>query len=509
MPSLYLLLRPLNAFSSAAESTLAFTALDFSGTNIFVNGQLLYLQDIKCLIEKIVENAKVQLKRLLFNIDLVDVDTWDPGLVYEEPRNRRVGHSCFSDPRNLLQHKETLLEAILTHPDLKGLFHFVDPSSHIAWKAGPCLAYIDDCHKLEMLLFCGTHLSYGEPARGSELASHLINNVTGGSLRNVFVMFQLLCLMGTYGKTGHLMERDIVIMRVPLPEIGRLWLLYLSLVRPVTVVWQQHFRGDKAALRARDRLFLGPNKLVQSDELSDALATLTLKELGIKINISLWRHIVTWFLNHHSVRLESLLSHSDKAALAAQMGHGERTHALYAGDERLPHSIDFHVCYATIRMSASWQRLLGFETTRFSGIPGGLSAVVPHHTNGECSAEARPLLTQVTEIVEQVKASIIPELVRMLSHTRANDLASLLTTFGVDPQKQAGEPGNEDATRVVPHPSRLRDLRRFLCNDEAFFKTPQQAEAVEIIASKPASLLLIGPTGKHFRLTSQGTKIPK
>jgi hypothetical protein len=39
--------------------------------------------------------------------------------VYEEPRNRRVGHSCFSDPRNLLQHKETLLKAILTHPNLK------------------------------------------------------------------------------------------------------------------------------------------------------------------------------------------------------------------------------------------------------------------------------------------------------------------------------------------------------------------------------------------------------
>ena len=157
------------------------------------------------------------------------------------------------------------------------------------------------CHEVEMLLFCGTQTSVGEPGRASELASNLITNVAGGTLRNALVLFQYFCIMGTFNKTGNLTGRDVTMMRVPHLEIGQLWMLYLTFIWPTIVVWQNYFSGSKVAARARDHLFFGPYRLVTSSELSQSLACHTQHVLGIKLPISLWRHVATWFLNYHLV----------------------------------------------------------------------------------------------------------------------------------------------------------------------------------------------------------------
>jgi hypothetical protein len=87
---------------------------------------------------------------------------------------------------------------VLTHPRVRGHFHYVDEHGWLGWKAGPCFAYMKSCHEVEMKLFSATHNSVGEPARGTEIGTHVIENVTGGTLRNVLIMFQYFCMMGTY-----------------------------------------------------------------------------------------------------------------------------------------------------------------------------------------------------------------------------------------------------------------------------------------------------------------------
>ena len=176
---MYLVMRYLNHFSSAEEGTLRFTALDFSGDNVIVKGQVLYLRDIRYFVEKIITEIKEIFRvHLFFGLDVFDLD-WSPGVVHEESRNRTIGYSCFHDSTNsFYRHRYDLLRAILTHPSLRGRFHFVNERK-IMWKAGPCLSYMATCHEVEMLLFCATQTSVGEPARGSEMASHLISNVAG------------------------------------------------------------------------------------------------------------------------------------------------------------------------------------------------------------------------------------------------------------------------------------------------------------------------------------------
>lgn len=497
---MYLVMRYLNHFSSAEEGTLRFTALDFSGDNVIVAGQVLYLRDIRYFVEKIIAEIKEIFRvHLFFGLDVFDLD-WYPGVVQEEPRNRTIGYSCFRDPANsFYKHRFDLLKAILTHPSLRGRFHFVNGERKIIWKAGPCFSYMVTCHEVEMRFFCATQTSVGEPARGSEMASHLISNIAGGTIRNAFIMFQQFSLMGTFNKTSHLTERDVTMMRVPHPEIGRLWILYLTFIRPAITVWQNYFSGSNAAARARDHLFFGPYRPVTSPELSQNLSRHTQRLLNIKISISLWRHIATWFLNYHSIGFHEHHALSGRAALAAQSGHSEGIHALYAADVRLPSGIDFHKFFDTMRTSGTWHSLVGFPN--FSR-PSLLEAMrhMPCQTKTSPPSESvstavhgRSSLSSV-DIAEEVKRMILPDILQAITQSRANDISHLLDSLGINLQSPPSRALTQPVTHIM-HPSRLRDLQIFLKNDSASFKHPQQALALELIRGKEPSLLVIGPTG--------------
>ena len=99
-----------------------------------------------------------------------------------------------------------------------------------------------------------------------------------------------------------------------------------------------------------------------------------------------------------------------------------------------------------------------------------------------------------TSIAEEVKALLLPELMRSYALARANDMASLINVSGAKLQSDTMPLPQRVVTRHL-QPGRLVDLRTFLHDSSAMFKTPQQAEAVEILASDISSLLVVGPTG--------------
>jgi hypothetical protein len=497
IPSMYLVMRFLNHFSSAEQGAIRFTALDFSGENIIVSGKVLHLRDIRYFVETIISEVKELIRgQLFFGLDTFDVN-WLPGVVHEEPRNRTIGYSCFRDPSNSFQqHRFDLICTILTHPSLRGRFHFISKDQKIVWKAGPCFAFMAICHEVEMLLFCGTQTSVGEPARATEIASHSISNVPGGTIRNVLVMFQYFCMMGTFNKTSSSTGRDVTMMRVPHPEIGRLWMLYLTFIRPTIVVWQDYFSGRMAAVRARDRLFFGPYHPVTSPELSRNLARHTQRLIGVKMPVSLWRHVATWFLNHHSLRFREYHGQLSRASLASQSGHSEEVHTLYASDVRLPAGIDFHLFFDTMRTSGIWHSLVEFP--HFLQ-PSLLEAMKQKSDSAPPMAlpttlESNTMFPSVIDIAEEVKKMIVPDILQAVSQSRANDMACLLNSLGMNIESPPSQALTQPVTHMM-HPSRLRDLRLFLKDDSATFKDPQQSLALELVRGKEPSLLVVGPTG--------------
>src|ERR1700731_1479361 len=101
MPTLYILMRPLNKFVSAEEGALNFTALNFNGDNIIIKGRVLYLHDIRHFVEVLTREIKAHIETdLLFGLPIVDAD-WSPGILYDEPRNTKVSYSAFDDPHNV------------------------------------------------------------------------------------------------------------------------------------------------------------------------------------------------------------------------------------------------------------------------------------------------------------------------------------------------------------------------------------------------------------------------
>jgi hypothetical protein len=496
IPSLYLLKQPLNQLASVEESPLAFTSLDFSGTNIIVRGHVLYLKDLKFFVETLITELRESLERdLLLGLPgIIDVATWQPGIIYEEPRNTTMGYACFSDKRNpgFTSQEDILLKAVLDDPSLSGRFHFRDAANNIVWKAAPCLAYLDRCEAFEMRLFSAAHTTVGEPARGTEFASHIIRNISAGTIRNVFALFQYFTLMGTFNKSSHTTAQHSTIMRVPHPEVGRIWMMYLLVVRPIVVEWQRYFHGKRAAARAFNNLFFGHRRPATSRHLSQALSYHTSRLLGIAIPLSLYRHISTWFLNHHSVKFQEHFSLFSRAALAAQMGHSEHVHHLYASDAALPLGIDFHRFFQTMKTSGIWHELLGFEPQLARAMTNGDNHSGIYQANNYSLIPALPNHAG-TGLAEEIKALLLPDILRYQSLTRANDLASLLQALGIKLQPEVVSHPRSITKHL--NPTRLCDLRRFLRNPSARFKTPQQAEAVEVLASGDPSVLIVGPTG--------------
>jgi hypothetical protein len=239
---------------------------------------------------------------------------------------------------------------------------------------------------------------------------------------------------------------------------------------------------------------------VTSSELSRNLSQHTERILKIKISLGLWRHIATWFLNHNSVRFREHHRLLDRASLAAQSGHSEEIHTLYAADVRLPGGIDFHAFFNTMRTSGVWHDLVGFSNfskpslleamSCMSSEVGGALSIPPATENVQRDSFQ-------TNVLEEFKRTILPDFFKAMSQSRANDLACLLDSVGINTQSPPSRPLAQPVAHMM-HPSRLHDLRGFLKDNHASFKDPQQAEALELIRGREPSLLVISPTGMRL-----------
>ncbi|KAF9487665.1 hypothetical protein BDN71DRAFT_602419 [Pleurotus eryngii] len=488
IPAMYLLIRPLHQMASSENGAEEFTANDFSGDSVLVNGRVIHFTDIRNFVERVVEEAtRIIQEKLLFGLHDVFKSTQDA--IYDDLQNTSVRYSCFMDPRNgFAQQQDLLLRTVLSHPKVCGRFHYVDKDGRIVWRPGACYAYMSICHQVEMLLFSGIQLSVGEPGRGTEIASHLISNVAGGTIRNLIVAFGEIGFRGSYNKSSDTTGRDRTMVRVPHRMIGRLFVGLIALVRPLIGIWQLFFSGPAAAFRARDFLFFGPHRAVTSTELSQSLALHTDRLLKCKISIALWRHLATWFINHR-------MPHPNSKTMLLQAGIQALRAAGQVEQANLPRRLtsrsstdDSHLLFFnTMLVSAFWHAELGDNRLLHA-----MNAIKDSETNTHTpfSSDVRRSLT--TDIIHAIRADAIPQVISRHQEARETNLGSFRDAAALDLSTGAGP--LQPITHFL-HPSRLLDLRQFLKDPQARFKDPQQALATELIASRNTSFILIGPTG--------------
>ena len=126
-----------------------------------------------------------------------------PKQFVDEPNNGSIDFWFPKVAHNeLMGLDDLMLDALMNHPKFGDeLFEKVG-SPDVKINAANCYAFLRDCAELRLLLFSAMHISYGSPARGTEILQHTLRNRSVGCTRNVQVLLGRLCFVGNYNKTS-------------------------------------------------------------------------------------------------------------------------------------------------------------------------------------------------------------------------------------------------------------------------------------------------------------------
>jgi hypothetical protein len=251
----------------------------------------------------------------------------------------------------------------------------------------------------------------------------------------------------------------------------------------------------------RFRLYPG----IDSDELSRNLKRDSTLHLSQRIGIADYRDLQCTLVNKHKDP-EGLPIYTRDSVEDLQQGHSSVTarehYALTSEDLRntKPEMIN-----AYRRASSWWQHITGnydpipltiaFVQTNviYLGIEP-LEAPLRKQTNDSRSTGQAPELS--SDRLESRIDAILQGMKNMENNIRShvNDTmgASLAIQTRRNPRTLTSQRSEQD--RFIPHPSLIRMLREFLRDPLATFKTPEQAEALNIVMAGDRHLLLVGPT---------------
>ncbi|KAJ3792839.1 hypothetical protein GGU11DRAFT_692883, partial [Lentinula aff. detonsa] len=224
----------------------------------------------------------------------LSVDTTST-LLHDNLTAKEPSYSLFSDTRNShLLHRNDLLTAILSTPNLRD--HFIvgiDMQTNMPqWNKVQLRSWLYAYSQFTLLLMMRWEMLSGSPARGTELVSMLVQN-TQTRPRNLYAVGIHLALIGQYHKSGALSGADKLLPRAGDALTTNLTLQSLVLARPFAKLAAAIcYPNDAKVVEAyRDLLFPNIGRAFESEELSDAMAKVTSKILGVRLGLNGYRHV--------------------------------------------------------------------------------------------------------------------------------------------------------------------------------------------------------------------------
>ncbi|KAF5344444.1 hypothetical protein D9756_011280 [Leucocoprinus leucothites] len=332
LPYLYFLKRGIGGVDSAEESMLFFNSPDLSGTAVIIKDKTLSVSQIGDLHQRAILEIAEEIDKLTF---------YEPTFVitpethiHDDPHERASGYSFVVDRRNPWNDQKTLIQHILETPELFSKYAYITPQGNVSWYPTQIATQMKKIFTLQEKIVCNVILSYGEPARGSELASHLLANVSGGSIRNFFVLFGLPVLRASWSKTTNMNDTDKPICRIPHLPIGHQLMRFLIHLRPLYLVWQEYLT-PKMKFNAQHYLFAGLHRPLTSCDLSDALLAYTTKELGIPLRIRVFRQFMSFITDCNRDAFN--VAEANSTTMYEQFGHSAKMNLQhYTHDTRVP-----------------------------------------------------------------------------------------------------------------------------------------------------------------------------
>jgi hypothetical protein len=144
-------------------------------------------------------------------------------------------------------------------------------------------------------IFVLLHLLSGSPARGTEEAALLFANRGPSDPRGVNVMSGMVLLLYRYNKTQSMTQSESLIPRYVPVELNRLFLQYLSLVRPFLIIVAKHNEvSDELRSNLKTFLYVKPNGTrISSESLTQKFGDVLFKHLDTDITFAQFRQVST------------------------------------------------------------------------------------------------------------------------------------------------------------------------------------------------------------------------
>ena len=352
IPHLYFQKRVISSFHTANDHFVLFNAPDLAGHHAIIDGVTLALTDIRDMMMNIYNDALHQSEDLLFHCSEFTLN--DTDFIHDLPRCQTGGYGFLDDLCNPWHQKRTLLEHVLSDPVLYDKFAYRSPQGQICWKPGPCFLWMCKYYDLQVSIFILIVSTFGATAHGSEMWSTTIRNIPGGRMCNVFVLFNILMLRGTYNKAS---KSDQHLLCIPFPQFGRLVIRILAFARPLFSELQAVFRPHMVH-NSTYCFYAGLDRPINMPDFSRTLQNVYYSKLRIQMNLRLLRQFYTFIMSQNCDLFPLNL---DVREDSQQFGHSQFQHDTnYSQHSQLPLGIATGKFLGTSETSAVFQAMLGF-----------------------------------------------------------------------------------------------------------------------------------------------------
>lgn len=488
-----------------------FNAPDAVGDSAIFGHRILRLHHIHQLTQDLIGDIEAKMDKLLFANK--DFNIARDEFIHDDPRSRTPGWGFLDDHRNSWHGKKTVVQHIVETPELFERFIYVDKDGKYIWKPAECYEYMADVYDLQMSLFFVKLLTEGGVPRITELLAQLLRNISGGSVRNILVLFGILTARGSFNKTSHITHEDKCMVRIPLPFAGRLYVRFLAYIRPVFIEFQRIFRPHME-FNATHFFLAGLNRPLVTSDLSAALSKLFYDKFEIKMSVGLYRQFISFIISCNSHLFER--ARISTTAMDEQMGHsGEMRSGHYGGDMRFPQNLDRGIYMRTATSSAAFQMLVGHPPELMIALCAGfgrqnsISDTIKAIQEGRYVAPGQAVIGEpgvvpgpnpaitVDGIVEALDRRISPQIVAHVNRSLSESHAALINV--VRPNTVFSQSNSLPQTvRRHTHPSLLRHLREFMRSDDDMlgFTGSAQAEVAQLMYDGTQNIGYFAATGR-------------
>lgn len=474
-----------------------FSFTDASGKEVSYRGHLISVDTLKKMVDGTFDTYYETLKEVAFFGEefpkelFPDIDIEE---IIDNTSNRTPGYCFLQDPRNNFeQYRGAYGKWLLSDPQRADKFTYFN-GKKLIWKPHVCENFLRQLEACRDPLLVGLLISAGPASRGTEVGRQRLRE-SPGCLRNVLILFRNLCIVATEDKTSlkHLQEKYVP--HVPTRPWAIALVQYLIFIRDFEemLVELLYPQDSDVVFRYRTHLWPSLRRAINGDDLSSKLSLVMQKYLGQPYKITFWRKLVTQFAA--SFKDQYLFEiHKEFYVDTASM----HSTVVANGHYRTPASglpgADTRSIVGCIRVGIEWHKLLNIGQEK----PIRVSHMEPEPRiapagSGPASFDISEQV--IAELSSNVLRSLEPAVAEKLTDVVKQIFAEMLMKFWPKPPIPFGSANLRPVADIMVHPSRRRDLRRFLRDPKAKFSTPEQGVLLEYILEGRESILGILGTG--------------